>query len=766
MKKIGIILSLGIAFSLFGGRNSTAIESPKNELEIVETQRVESKEVELEQIELNQTESISSNPVVEEVIVFNDPVLEKYLKDTFFLGEEVITKEMMKKVTYVNNTITEYDAEGNQVARFMTDLQGLEYAINLENFTFVTNASSTEQIKNIQVLSQLPKLRDLNLGVSLEQERGYEDFYLTEIEKSNAEYTLHHFLEEFSSISAKNAILNFSIPMRMPDYSWLAGIDLNGKFDNIYTVRTENAYKEKISPNVKVDENWNLRYEVKHKTPFVNVYVDQQGIIQVDNGNDYTTVRDFYSYVGMEDMIKYYDKNHNEITSTEVIDDAPALRNFDSMEIITGKDDFRWIIGDNAFTYRMFQKSQGGLKGEKTINIESIHYLIGERTFNTFFDSRGGSEVPAIRNLKLWDLIDKPEDPVREGYTFEGWYHTEYNEEYELPNYVDDDMVLYAKWRGVGKHWVLYDKNPPDVDGLWIGNLAHDPKEYGLDEEATVLDKGDIRFLDWDAWENNKEVELLHFSSWNTEPDGSGISYYPGDKILVPEDITLYAQWVPIQSLHVTYDGNGSSKGDVPVDTTTYDTGEEVTVLDQGTLSKGEYSFIGWNTQADGKGKMYQPGEKFSIERETVLYAQWKIPVVSVSIPTQMVWAAFESDITQGKENSWNIVSAKHSIQVHKDSIDVAITIKNVTKNLEQTDQLPVTSQLVLGLNTILSTGTPEIQGSHIRDLFTVSDEPLATMKSGDTIQLEFEGTYEDTAGFPKKRIQPEFHMILKIMPL
>ena len=46
--------------------------------------------------------------------------------------------------------------------------------------------------------------------------------------------------------------------------------------------------------------------------------------------------------------------------------------------------------------------------------------------------------------------------------------------------------------------------------------------------------------------ENGFRYDGADFIGWNTQPDGSGTQYQPGDIIEVTENITLYAQW----SLH------------------------------------------------------------------------------------------------------------------------------------------------------------------------------------------------------------------------
>lgn len=48
------------------------------------------------------------------------------------------------------------------------------------------------------------------------------------------------------------------------------------------------------------------------------------------------------------------------------------------------------------------------------------------------------------------------------------------------------------------------------------------------------------------AMENGFRYDGADFTGWNTQPDGSGTQYQPGDIIEVTENITLYAQW----SLH------------------------------------------------------------------------------------------------------------------------------------------------------------------------------------------------------------------------
>jgi uncharacterized repeat protein (TIGR02543 family) len=75
----------------------------------------------------------------------------------------------------------------------------------------------------------------------------------------------------------------------------------------------------------------------------------------------------------------------------------------------------------------------------------------------------------------------------------------------------------------------------------------------------------------------------------------------------------------------ITYNGNGNTGGSVPIDSTIYSEGQTVTVLgNTGNLVETGYSFVGWNTQANGSGTTYAQGQTFPMgEANITLYAIW-----------------------------------------------------------------------------------------------------------------------------------------------
>ena len=67
-------------------------------------------------------------------------------------------------------------------------------------------------------------------------------------------------------------------------------------------------------------------------------------------------------------------------------------------------------------------------------------------TVTVHFNSNGGSDV-RDKYLLIGNKLTKPEDPVREGYKFAGWYtNLSLTKEYNFDNPVTDDLTLYANF--------------------------------------------------------------------------------------------------------------------------------------------------------------------------------------------------------------------------------------------------------------------------------------------------------------------------------
>ena len=75
-------------------------------------------------------------------------------------------------------------------------------------------------------------------------------------------------------------------------------------------------------------------------------------------------------------------------------------------------------------------------------------------TVEISFDTNGGSRPPEMQSTDSGKKVVIPEDPVREGYIFEGWYYTDKDEnetEWNFEDPVYENITLKARWREVPK---------------------------------------------------------------------------------------------------------------------------------------------------------------------------------------------------------------------------------------------------------------------------------------------------------------------------
>lgn len=165
--------------------------------------------------------------------------------------------------------------------------------------------------------------------------------------------------------------------------------------------------------------------------------------------------------------------------------------------------------------------------------------------------------------------------------------------------------------------------NPQPYTVTYNGNLATsgsvpvDNNGYNIDGSGTATVLGNTGTLAKTGYA---------FGGWNTAANGSGTTYQPTNTFTVTGNTTLYAVWSSTYT--VTYNGNGNTAGTAPVDSSSpYASGATVTVAAVGTLARTGFSFLNWNTAANGSGSSYTAPQTFSISTNTTLYAQWRATV-------------------------------------------------------------------------------------------------------------------------------------------
>jgi uncharacterized repeat protein (TIGR02543 family) len=119
------------------------------------------------------------------------------------------------------------------------------------------------------------------------------------------------------------------------------------------------------------------------------------------------------------------------------------------------------------------------------------------------------------------------------------------------------------------------------------------------------------------------------FGGWNTQADGTGDNYGIGSPYTVNEDITLYANWNPVLCT-VIFNANGAASGTAP-QTITVNCGTVITLPNERTLSRADYTFGGWNTSAGGTGTNYNSGDSYTVTGNVTLYARWNPVLYTVT---------------------------------------------------------------------------------------------------------------------------------------
>jgi uncharacterized repeat protein (TIGR02543 family) len=231
-------------------------------------------------------------------------------------------------------------------------------------------------------------------------------------------------------------------------------------------------------------------------------------------------------------------------------------------------------------------------------------------SFVVTFDRNGG-DSDADPKTKVVSppatTIDKlPAQPTWADHAFTGW-NTKADGSgtvFSAATTVTADITVYAQWNDVpeGSFVVTFDKNGGDTDA--------DPVSKVVTPPATTID----------SLPTAPVREGYTFKDWNTQEDGSGDAFTASTEVTA--DITVYAQWeeVPDGSFVVTFNKNG---GDTDADPVSIVVIPPATTIDSLPAPPvwTNYTFAGWNTQADGTGTAFTASTVVSAD--ITVYAQW-----------------------------------------------------------------------------------------------------------------------------------------------
>mgnify|MGYP000313462581 CR=1 FL=1 len=224
------------------------------------------------------------------------------------------------------------------------------------------------------------------------------------------------------------------------------------------------------------------------------------------------------------------------------------------------------------------------------------------------YNANGGIGAPGKQKKHFNNtLYLTTQKPTKSGYTFKGWSASSSSSyaQYQPGDAftTDTDTTLYAVWgQNVANTWsITYNANG--------GSNAPAKQTANVGQSITITSSKPTRtgysFLGWSTW------------SGSTYPE-----YYPGDSVRSSSNMTLYAIWEQNQSTQYSLSFN--LQGGTGTFNTLYgDYGDSVQIPYNSPTRSG-YSFLGWATSSYGSAA-YQPGEYFTLYRNSTLYAVWEI---------------------------------------------------------------------------------------------------------------------------------------------
>lgn len=307
-------------------------------------------------------------------------------------------------------------------------------------------------------------------------------------------------------------------------------------------------------------------------------------------------------------------------------------------KVITASD-FPGIADNRA--YKIKVTATGDANNADSIASALSGSATTNRSYSITYDSNtatsGSAPAPGswITGDSATVIASNSGNLARTGYTFTGW-NTAPNG--SGSNYAANgsatynstaDLVLYAKW---------------SANTL---NITYKSDFSGGGSDVTETKTAGTPFT---LKANTFTHTGYAFAGWATTSGGT-VSKADSATVTLLVDTTYFAQWTAI-NYSITYYGNNSTGGTVPVDSTNYNIGGTVTIKgNDGALTRTGYSFVGWTIGQADTGTVY-----------VLNSAQETITVGSSSFSAYAKWSKDTYYITYDSQQGTSVLNSAYQI--------------------------------------------------------------------------------------------------------
>jgi uncharacterized repeat protein (TIGR02543 family) len=211
------------------------------------------------------------------------------------------------------------------------------------------------------------------------------------------------------------------------------------------------------------------------------------------------------------------------------------------------------------------------------------------------FNTQGGENILPLLARHGSTITTLP-TPVREGFTFVGWFDAPAgDEQFEIPHTVTENVEMYARWR-VAVNFNTHGGN----------NIATQLREIGDEVEMSLPTRSGHRFEGW----------------FSAALDGE-LLYMNGDTHTVVGSTTFHARWTAMFT--ITFSPHGGNT--VECITTPRDS-----IITLPTPTRGNLEFVGWHNMENGTVLFGAGGETHTVIASVIMHARWR---TTVSFNTQ-----------------------------------------------------------------------------------------------------------------------------------